>query len=349
MDADRFDRLSRSWAERTTRRAAFRSIGGGGLFAAALAGFGLTRVNVSAQDDAATCELDLVASVRLGPSENQQFGGDNPGELRGQLRFSVADNGGLANARLRLAVGDELEANGQVTGPSLTVRIEIPLGGTLVLVGAGERAIRSCNGAVDGLMTGPQPGDLGDWHATATATGTGQDASQPTNVPAAVVPTQPGSGNPPPPTEMPVPTCIPQGGSCIENTDCCEGFCGTDQLCHQCVSIGNGGCLDDTWCCDDGICQGGACASSECSEEGESANISAIGCCEGLIPHEISYVCILPPCIPTGSNCSQFDCCVGFCNQDFICECAESGEGCIPVGTGGCCNGQPCNNNGVCP
>jgi hypothetical protein len=196
MDADRFDHLSRSLGQRTSRRRAVKSLGGGGILAAALAGLGLSRANTSAQDDTATCAVDLIANVRLGPSQNQQLGGQTGGELRGQLRFAVGDQGRLVGGKLRLANNTELDATGQVAGPAVTIRVAIPLGGTLVLVGAGEKALRSCDGAVDGLLTGPQPGDIGDWHAIATKTGNPGPASQPT---ATLVP----AGNPPPPATQP--------------------------------------------------------------------------------------------------------------------------------------------------
>ena len=46
----------------------------------------------------------------------------------------------------------------------------------IVLVGTAEEGLERCAGAVDGLLTGPQVGDLGDWHATATALGGGRAA-----------------------------------------------------------------------------------------------------------------------------------------------------------------------------
>src|SRR5262245_15280063 len=102
MDADRFDHLSRSFADRVSRRSALTKIGGGGLLAAALAGLGISRSTISAQDDNATCALDLVANVHLGPNLRQQIGGGTAGEVRGQLRFAVGDQGRIVNGKLRL-------------------------------------------------------------------------------------------------------------------------------------------------------------------------------------------------------------------------------------------------------
>ena len=62
---------------------------------------------------------------------------------------------------------------GQATGRAINLRAEAE-GGPIVLVGTTERDLAACRGAVDGLLTGPQAGDLGDWHATATALGGGR-------------------------------------------------------------------------------------------------------------------------------------------------------------------------------
>ncbi|MFL5759928.1 MAG: hypothetical protein ACJ789_09320 [Thermomicrobiales bacterium] len=259
MDANRFDDLSRSLADRLSRRSAVKHLGGSGLLAAALAGLGVSRFGAVAQVDTATCALDLVANVRLGPNQNQKFGDSDPGQMRGQLRFALGDQGRLVNGVFRLPDDTEMHAVGQVAGPSLTVRIAIPFGGTLVLVGAGAKAIRSCDGAVDGMLTGPQPGDLGDWHATAKQTGN-KPATQSTTAssnpppqapapiatqpPAAVVETPPPAPTAAPtevPTEMPtqVPTAMPtvacmgeSGGFCSPGIPCCTGTCQYVDILH---------------------------------------------------------------------------------------------------------------------
>jgi hypothetical protein len=261
LDADRFDHLSRSFADRVSRRSAVKNLGGGGLIAAALAGLGISRSDVFAQADTATCALDIVANVRVGPDLVVQLGGQTPGELRGQLRFAIGEQGRLIDAKLRLTNNMEFNAVGQVAGPAVTIRIAVPPNQTIVLVGAGENALRSCNGAVDGMMTGPAVGDLGDWHAVASQTGNQPPPIQPTQAPA-FVPTQPA---PPPagptesgaatetptpvadqvatetptmqlteapteaPTEMPTATtaCLTSGSLCTsgQGSECCSGQC----------------------------------------------------------------------------------------------------------------------------
>ena|SRR5829696_2278175 len=54
------------------------------------------------------------------------------------------------------------------------------------------------------------------------------------------------------------------------------------------------------------------------------------------------------PCIQPGQSCDDGICCLGWCNEDNICDCVTDGFGCAPVGSGGCCSGQPCNADGYC-
>ena len=56
---------------------------------------------------------------------------------------------------------------GQATGHALQVRIDLGQRLALVAVGVGEQEIAACQGAIDGLASGPDVGDLGDWHAAA--------------------------------------------------------------------------------------------------------------------------------------------------------------------------------------
>jgi hypothetical protein len=213
MDADRFDRFSRSFGNRTSRRSAIKTLGGGGLFAAVLAGLGLAKA--TAQDDDQTCLLDLVAGVHLGPDQNRPLDGENRGELRGQVRFGISDEGRLVDGVLRLANDDEIEVVGQVSGLAITMRIALPEDRTLVLVGAGERALRSCEGTVDGLLMGPRPGGLGDWHAVATRAGVTATAGTATQTAAAAatmsatVGANPNPGQTPPPPGAPTTTPPP--------------------------------------------------------------------------------------------------------------------------------------------
>ena len=53
------------------------------------------------------------------------------------------------------------------------MRIELAPRVALVTIGVGEREITTCLGAIDGVATGPEVGDLGDWHAAPLQQGSG--------------------------------------------------------------------------------------------------------------------------------------------------------------------------------
>ncbi len=172
MDDHAFDQLSRAMARGLPRRQLLARLGAGGLGAALFGAASLDRVRSAVPAaQAATCQLDLVANVRLGASAGATIGGAVPGELRGQLSFGFDDGGAISGGRLRLADGKELPVVGQALGRALHLRVQLGAQQPLILVGTAEQDLGSCQGAVDGLLTGPQPGDLGDWHATATSLG----------------------------------------------------------------------------------------------------------------------------------------------------------------------------------
>ena len=68
---------------------------------------------------------------------------------------------------VQLLDGSSLPVVGQATGHALDLRIGVGPGRALVAVGVGEQPVTQCLGAFDGPATGPQVGDLGEWHATA--------------------------------------------------------------------------------------------------------------------------------------------------------------------------------------
>ncbi len=144
---------------------------------------------------AETCSLDIVANVRLGPSEGAILQGSVPGELRGEIAFALDPEGRIDGGTWRLEGGGELAVSGQATGQALTLRVQAGIGQTIVLTGAGEEDFAVCTGAADGLFTGPQRGDIGDWHAIATSLGAPQATTPPapgvtsTPIPTTAVPT----------------------------------------------------------------------------------------------------------------------------------------------------------------
>ena len=169
MDGHRFDAITRSVAGTSTRRGALGAFAAGGLLSA----LGLKPGRAFAQDttqdqdqnqdqgQTLTCVVDFSATVRQGPSAGQAAG-----QVRGELTFGLSGRGALENASLRLPNGSEVPVVGQATGRSLDLRIGSGANQTVIAMGVGEREIADCQGAIDGLATGPAAGDLGDWHAT---------------------------------------------------------------------------------------------------------------------------------------------------------------------------------------
>src|SRR4051812_4003272 len=112
MDGDRFDKLSRSIAERSTRRQALLKLVGGGL-AASLFGFMGAR-EVEAQDtETKTCRLELTAHWATGPDKGQD---DLIGDLT--LKISTAD-GAVDDGTFKTKDGVTYDVVGQATGRAL--------------------------------------------------------------------------------------------------------------------------------------------------------------------------------------------------------------------------------------
>ena len=125
------------------------------------------------------CTLDFNGNVRLGPNERTEFGpGGEPGEVAGRLRITIRDDGSIQTGDLSLDDGTRFSAVGQATGRTLDLRMDSDAGWLLVAHGVAERNLRDCQGAIAGMLTGPEAGDLGDWRATltrGTTGGTGTD------------------------------------------------------------------------------------------------------------------------------------------------------------------------------
>lgn len=175
MDDHRFDTLARGLAAPTSRRAALRGLAAGGVLGA----LGLTRVAVAEPATGAICTLAFSGSVRLGPSAGQILapGSSQPGALTGRISIAPSGSGAIEGGILTLADGKQLPVVGHATGRSLSLRIGAGDSRPLVAVGVGERLLTDCAGAFDGLLTGPQAGDLGDWHATAVRQGGSAETS----------------------------------------------------------------------------------------------------------------------------------------------------------------------------
>jgi hypothetical protein len=233
MDPIQFDALSRKVASGVSRRQAVARFGAAGLLAgvSSVLGRERTAAAVSAMQDA-TCLLEIVAAIRLGPSAGVIIDGNVPGELRGELSFAIGADGAIDSGRFRLEGGAELPVVGQADGRALNLRVDIAADQTLILVGTSAQRLEQCTGDIDGLLTGPRVGDLGDWHATATALGGGEEpppGATATVSPAPGAPTAtatPAETPTPAPTETPTPQPpTPTPVVCPAGTTDCGGVC----------------------------------------------------------------------------------------------------------------------------
>ncbi len=115
MDSNRFDALSRAFADRTSRRTALRRFGLVGLGSAALASAGPTDSAMAA--DTAVCVLALTAPVATVPDKGTSYNGD--------LSLTIGSTGAIDEASLKLANGKTHNAVGQATGRTLNLRIDL--------------------------------------------------------------------------------------------------------------------------------------------------------------------------------------------------------------------------------
>ena len=95
MDQQRFDRLSRSMAARTTRRQAVRQVGAGGLLGGIGAVFGAKAL--AAQGAVQTCALPIYAEVYVGPYLGTVY--------EGTLSLDISEEGAIDSGFLETLDG----------------------------------------------------------------------------------------------------------------------------------------------------------------------------------------------------------------------------------------------------
>lgn len=336
----------------STRRGILGAIAGGGVLAA----LGLRPVSQALAAGPA-CVLDTTVTIRLGASAGQMLaaGAAQPGQIRGQLQFEVLANGTLGNAAFRLADGTALAAVGQAAGYALQARIALGNGQHLILMGVGEQEIVSCQGAMDGLASGPQPGDLGDWQAMATSLGNGAVTGAAAPVAAAPMtptpaPAQPSDADPAGCPEGLIrcwDSCVDMSSdpthcgdcdhACVGSATCIEGVCILAWECLEGTVECNGQCVDlkldpfncgacGFWCLDGEACNEGVCdwvtPPEQCKPDGDPCG-SHNECCSNYCSNGGS-VCSTPLCQAAGMEClNNWDCCSGICNTfDYSYTCA---------------------------
>ncbi|MGI8477115.1 MAG: hypothetical protein ACR2OO_12180 [Thermomicrobiales bacterium] len=158
MDPTRFDAMSRSFAERSTRRAAIRGLGGGGLAAGLLAVVGLRSSDALAATTT-TCDLAFTGTVAAGV--------DDKTAIPSALSLPIGADGAIDAGTLTLGQGGKLAVVGQAVGRALSLRVDFGGGKTMALTGTGENDISKCTGRIDGTFGGPDVTDFGTWTAAA--------------------------------------------------------------------------------------------------------------------------------------------------------------------------------------
>lgn len=300
MDGDRFDKLSRSIAERSTRRQALLRIGGGGL-AASLFGFMGAR-EVEAQDtETKTCRLELTAHWATGPDKGQD---DLVGELT--LKISTAD-GAIDDGTFKTKDGATYDVVGQATGRALSMVFSGGDEEVITLMGVAQRDMVLCRGNISGTFGGPDIEDLGNWQAirkpsntpTPTPTGAaieGGDGTTLTPVPSAPTVT---------PTPCPPVDC---GGTFVLDPTTCTCECPPPyDKCGQVCCFGGADCTDP----DSGTCScpaGTEPCQEVCTQSCPSGQMLDPNTCQCVTQSEAPTPTI-PPC-PSGQ-----DLCNGICTS----------------------------------
>ncbi len=325
MDPRRFDTWTRNRALRLSRRDALRLVGATGA----------ASILPAMQGDALAqsgCSLTVHAETLAGPTA--------PTAYDGTLQFTLASDGSFVNATFTSATGASFPASGWATGRAFDMAITLAGNQTLSFSGTGEQPISTCPKLVAGIVSGPQPGDLGAWETTASQP-VGSSASTGTSG-ASTGSSTAGSGQStlscPAPQTACGQNCCPGGATCTNVT---QGLCacpnGTEQCGVQCVpSCPDGQSLDlDTCTCPD---QEAACIQNQqaCQNHGQ--------CCSGYCGGGTCFDC-------SGKVCGEFGCIdpsrdsqnCGNCGVTCISPqvCANGVCGCGPDGTP-CISGAEC-------
>jgi hypothetical protein len=313
MDPNRFDALSRRTATATTRRDAIRGLAGGGL----LAVLGLKAAATAPEAAAATtCTMTWTGNVRLGPDTGVMLvaGATQPGELKGTLTLPIGDDGAIAQGQLALPDGTTMTVVGQATGRALNLRLTDGSGRMLVAVGTGEQPITACAGMVDGSLTGPQLGDLGEWHAVASgATGTTTGASGGV-----------ATGNPAGATTNPGATSTSTAGGGGTTTDTSGGggqtACASGVVCNGVCCEGAPGLTPDSITCNGGFCECTySCQAAGCGG-GDGTIVNTCG--SDPQPH-----CHSECNVPADNGCGDMTCGDGQTLDVDTCTCVDNGGG----------------------
>ena len=115
MDHQRFDRLSRSLAMRTTRRQAVRQVGAGSVLGGVAAVLGVKALQ--AQGAEQTCALQVYAEVYVGPWLGTVY--------EGTLSLDMDAAGAIGSGSFDTLDGASYPLVGQATGRGLDLRVDL--------------------------------------------------------------------------------------------------------------------------------------------------------------------------------------------------------------------------------
>jgi hypothetical protein len=294
MDGDRFDRISRSIAEKSTRRQALFRLGKGGIGASIL-GLAGVRAAAAQDGDTTTCQLNFSARFVTGPGEGSS--------LSGELTIAIGPEGAIDDGTFRSSQGATFDVVGQATGRSLDMLfINTEDDQRISLNGVAARDVELCRGGIRGTFGGPDVENLGTWRATRPATDT--VTATPEGGPG-------GPGGPEPTTVPGAPTATP--------TPCPTVDCGVtfvqDPVTCECVCPAPYDRCDDVCCFGGATCLGGnSCA---CPAGTEPCNeVCTTSCPSGQVLDSTTCECVTAPIEPTATTppCpSGQDLCGGVC------------------------------------
>ena len=339
MDANRFDRWTRNFARRLSRRDALRLAGAGGA-TAVLATHVLPALAQS------SCSLQIHGETVAGPSATTAYDG--------VLAFTIGDDGSFTQATFTPNGGQALPATGRATGRAIDFLITFAGNQLVSFAGAAAQPLENCQDAVAGTFSGPQPGDLGGWQATTAAAASAPASTGGQSTGAAPASTSGQSTGSAPDSTSGQSTdstvsCNPDRTPCQTDAECCSTFC--NHASGQCAT-----------------CNGIVCGTSGCIDP--SSDRQNCGACGNACPDNagacVSGACV---CLADGEACTvPAECCGLICaRRRQICGCSQIGEHCD--GTGDCCqpsngaligcvagdadicaglNGVPCTSNSDC-
>ena len=369
MDAGRFDALSRSFANRRSRRAALQGLGAGGLAAGLLGALGVERAPAAS----GACELTIFAKTAAGPHKNTTYSGT--------LHLEIGENGAIDQGAFTTTDGASRLLVGQATGRALNLRITLGPNKILALDGTADNDLILCRGAASGAFSGPGDTDIGAWRTGSGGTSSSAKASgsgSATGASSSGGATGFGGG-----------TTTDGGGATSGNTSDNTGGGGSNgggdggstgganengcpagqQLCDgQCVDLQTN--LDHCghcgfFCASGLVCTDGVCLDPGCGADPTTGTALVLctgicvntdtdpnncGACDNVCPGGPDATCRdgACACLPDGASCANtysYNCCSNKCPPSGVCGCVppagacnNTGECCLQAG-GGCVNG----------